>query len=533
MGCSLFFVAVGLAFIPQAGIQTDEALFAHGIYDTADLAHSISIFHHRFPLMLMSYIGALKSSLYTPIFSIWRPSAFSTRVPVILTGALTIWLFSLLLRRLSGNRAAIIGLALLCTDTSFLLATCFDWGPVVLQHLLAVSGILCIVCFHQDNKLRFLATGFFLFGLGIWDKALFLWLLGGMGVATLLVIPKQLRKHLTLQNLATAILAFAIGAFPLIRYNVRQKLETFRANAAWSADEVRIKTRVLTTTFSGQALFGYLVRDDTDGPPRPPAKPSDRLSVRISEWTGHPENGFLFYAFLASLALTIWLWSEQERTPILFFLTAGTIAWLQMLFGKNVGSSVHHVILIWPFPALIIATAFAAASRRLGRAGLPLVAAAVLIVVGSDAMVTNEYFARLVRNGAGESWTDAIYPLSDFLNRVRPPVIYLDDWGMFENLRLLNKGTLPLRVGSDPLSKAQLNTDDQQEVLRRLAEADAVFVGHPDGAEMFPGVNGKLRTIAEEAGYRQETIARIPDRNGRIIFEVVRFLRPAPAAGRT
>jgi 4-amino-4-deoxy-L-arabinose transferase-like glycosyltransferase len=521
-----------LAFIPQAGLQTDEALFAHGIYDTADIPHSISIFHHRIPLMLMSYIGALKSWLYTPIFHIWRPSAASVRIPAILAGGLTIWLFSLLLRRLSGNRAAVIGLALLCTDTSFLLTTCFDWGPVVLQHLLAVSGILCIVCFHQENKLRFLAAGFFLFGLGIWDKALFLWMLGGMGVATLLVLPKQLRKHLTLHNLAIAILAFAMGAFPLIRYNVRQKLETFRANAAWNANELRIKTRVLTTTFSGQVLFGYLVRDDTDGPPRQPATPQDWLSVRLSQWTGHPENGFLFYAFLASLALMVWLWFEPERTPILFFLTAGAIAWLQMLFGNNVGSSAHHVILIWPFPVLIIAMAFAEASRRLRRIGVPLVAATVLIVAGRDTMVTNEYFARLVRNGPGESWTEAIYPLSDYLSRVKPRVIYLDDWGMFENLRLLNKGTLPLRVGSDPLSKAQLNTDDRQEVLSRLAETDAVFVGHPDGAEMFPGVNAKLRAIAAETGYRQETVAQIPDRNGRIIFEVVRFVRPASDAGR-
>jgi len=522
-----------VAFIPQAGIQTDEALFAHGIYDTADLTHSIIIFHNRFPLMLMSYIGALKSWLYMPIFRVWRPSAASTRIPVILAGGLTIWLFSLLLRRLSGDRAAVIGLALLCTDTSFLLTTCFDWGPVVLQHLLAVSGILCIVCFHQQNKLRFLAAGFFLFGLGIWDKALFAWLLGGMGVATLLVLPSQLRKHFNLRNVATVLVAFAMGAFPLIRYNVRQNLATFRDNAAWNADEIRIKTRVLTTTFSGQALFGYLVRDNTDGPPRQPGTPIGRLSVRLSELTDHPENGFLFYAFLVSFALTVWLWFTPVRKPILFFLTAGAIAWLQMLFGKNVGGSVHHTILLWPFPALIIAIAFAEASRRLGRAGVPLVAAAVLIVAGRDMMVTNEYFARMVRNGPGESFSEAIYPLSDFLRRVKAPVIYLDDWGMFDNLRLLDKGTLPLRVGNDPLSKPQLDADDRQEVLRRLAEADALFVGHPDGAELFPGVNAKLRAMAAEAGYSQNRVAAIPDRNGRIIFEVLRFVRPASGAGPT
>jgi 4-amino-4-deoxy-L-arabinose transferase-like glycosyltransferase len=533
LAASLFFVVINLAFLHQVGIQTDEALFSHGIYDTSDLPPGFSIFHHHLPIMLMSYIGALKSWLYMPIFAVWKPSPTSVRLPVILAGALTIWLFSILLRRLFGGRAAVIGLALLCTDTSFLLTTCFDWGPVVLQHLLAVSAILCIVCFHQEDKLRFLAAGFFLFGLGLWDKALFAWLLAGMALAAVLFLPNQLRKHLTLTNLAVSSLAFGLGAFPLIRYNVNHKLETFRANAAWNADEIGIKTRVLTTTFSGSVLFGYLVRDDGDGPPRQPAKPIDWLSVHLSEVTGHPENGFLFYAFLASLALTIWLWFTPARKPVLFFLTAGVLAWLQMLFGKGVGGSAHHAILIWPLPAIIIAIALAEASRHLGRAGVPLIAAAVLIIAGRDLLVTNEYLARLVRNGPGEAWTDAIAPLSDLLSRVKASVIYLDDWGMFENLRLLDQGALPLRVGNDPLSKPELDADDKQEVLRRLGEANAVFVGHRDGAEMFAGVNAKLRAIAAEAGYRQETVAKIADRNGRIIFEVLRFVRVESSAGRT
>jgi hypothetical protein len=204
-----------------------------------------------------------------------------------------------------------------------------------------------------------------------------------------------------------------------------------------------------------------------------------------------------------------------------------------MLFGNGVGGSVHHVILLWPFPALIIGTVLAAVSRRLGRMGPFLVAAAVLVVAGRALLVTNEYFARLVRNGPGEIWSEAIYPLSHLLRRVNPPIVYLDDWGMFDNLRLLNRGALPLRVGDDPLSKPQLTAADRTEVLRRLAEPGAVFVGHPDGAELFPGVNAKLRKIAAEAGYRQEMMATIPDRNGRIIFEVIRFVRPAAAAGPT
>ena len=150
---------------------------------------------------------------------------------------------------------------------------------------------------------------------------------------------------------------------------------------------------------------------------------------------------------------------------------------------------------------------------------------AVVLVAGSGLLVTNEYFALLVRNGGGVEWTDAIYPLSDYLRRVKPTAIYIDDWGMLDVLRMLNRGKLPLRVGSDPLSKPQLDAEDKGVVLARISDPDAVFVGHSDSAELFTGVNAKLRAIAAEAGYRREMLAEISDRNGRAMFEVFRFRR--------
>src|SRR5437870_5302780 len=110
---SILFILIGLAFIPQAGIQNDEALFASGIYEQVGIAQGIQILGHRIPIMLNTYLGALKSWLYAPIFRFWRPSAYSLRVPVILAGGLTILLFGALLTRVAGRRAATVGIALL------------------------------------------------------------------------------------------------------------------------------------------------------------------------------------------------------------------------------------------------------------------------------------------------------------------------------------------------------------------------------------------------------------------------------------
>jgi hypothetical protein len=513
---SLFFILIGLAFIPQAGIQEDEAMFGSAIYHPAGIASSVAVFGRRIPLMEMTYLGCLKSWIYVPIFRFWMPSAASIRFPALVFGAVAIWLFGLLLRRIAGERAAAVGCILLATDSAFLMTDCFDWGPVVLQHLFLISGLLCLVRFHQDKQRRFLAAGLLLFGLGVWDKALFAWVLNGMAVATMIVFPRELWKHVTVRNVAIAILAFGVGAAPLIRYNVRERLVTFRSNAGIDASELPTKIHQVFSTLAGQALFGFIARNELEGGhPRTPQTALERISARISAIADRPENGFLGYALLTALLLFPWLWSTPARRPLAFSLIVMIVAWVQMLFGKGVGGSAHHVILLWPFPTLFIAVALAQISRRLGPAGKPLLAFVVVFLAGSSLLVTNEYFTRLVRNGPGEAWTDAVDPLSDFLKLANPRVIYLDDWGMFHNLVLLNRGTLPLN--NDP--------SDRRVVLARIAESDSVFVGHPNDIEIFKGVNAKLLALAEEAGYRREMLAEIPDRNGRPMFEVFRFRR--------
>jgi hypothetical protein len=521
---ALFFVVIGCAFIPQAGIQEDEALFGAAIYDQSGVESSVVLFGHRIPLMEMSYLGSLKSWIYAPIFRRWKPSAASIRFPALVFGGITIWLFWLLLQRIGGYRAATVGSVLLASDTSFLITTCFDWGPVVLQHLLLVCGVLCLVCFHQRGQRDFLAAGFLFFGLGVWDKALFAWILSGTAVATLVVFPKELWRHLSVRNLGVATLAFCLGAAPLIRYNIHEKLITFRANAAFDKSEVPGKVHQVVSTLAGHALFDYIVRNDlAGGHPRSPQTAVERVSVRTSRIAGGPENGFLGFALLAAFLLFPWLWSTAARRPMMFSLIAATVAWLQMLFAKGVGGSAHHVILLWPYPTLFIAVAFAETSRRLGPAGKPLLALVVLFLAGSSVLVTNEYLALLVRNGPGEVWTDAVFPLSDYLKRVKPAAIYADDWGMINILTLLNRGSMPLREGTDRLMKPQLDPEDRRMVLDRIAESESVFVAHPDDLELFKGVNTRLMAVAAEGGYRREILAEIPDRNGRLMFEVFRF----------
>ena len=112
----------------------------------------------------------------------------------------------------------------------YLITTCFDWGPVALQHLLVLGGMLLTLRFYQERQEAALAAAFFLFGLALWDKALALWMLSGLGIAVISTFPRQFFATLTKRRLATAVLAFGLGSLPLLVFNLNNHWDTFRGN---------------------------------------------------------------------------------------------------------------------------------------------------------------------------------------------------------------------------------------------------------------------------------------------------------------
>jgi 4-amino-4-deoxy-L-arabinose transferase-like glycosyltransferase len=526
IGSCILFFAAGRAFVPHLGVQTDEALFTAGIYQSSAAYYTVRLFHHDVPLMVQSYVGTLKSLIYAVLFHFFTPNPTSTRIPVLLTGILTVCLFFFLLRRISGTPAAVAGALLLATDSIFLLTTVFDWGPVALQHLLLVGGMLLLYRYYESRRLAFLTWGFFLFGLAMWDKALFAWSLSALAVACLIVFPRVLFRLFTWRSVAVAGVAFLAGASPLIRFNIARRGETFRSNMAGSHDSLANKFPMVLLTLRGEGLFGYLVREDNDG--ASPLPPGTRLA-RGAEWLsarfGHPRRNLMLPALGGALLLGPLLWRVRARAPrtLLFTAVFCLVAWLEMAANQGTGGSVHHVVLLWPFPQLIVAVAFGEAAQKFGRPGKAALVAMLIIVVSSNLLVTNEYYRMALRNGGGLSWSDAVTPLAGFLRGRYATQMLLIDWGMFDSLRLLDAGTLPLREGADPLAKASLDAADRAVVRDWLTTPFTLFVSHTDPNQMFPNVNSHLYEIAAANGMTRESLAVVRDRNGREIFQVFRF----------
>jgi hypothetical protein len=148
------------------------------------------------------------------------------------------------------------------------------------------------------------------------------------------------------------------------------------------------------------------------------------------------------------------------------------------------------------------------------------------VLMVSGLLVTNEYHFLMMRNGGSQNWTDAIFRLSEYMKRVTPSNVYCVDWGIMDSMRLLSRGELPLRVGTDPITKPAFDDEDREFLARTISGSGHVFINHTKEFEFFTGVNDKLVKYAADAGYRREVMAVIPDSHGRPVYEVYRFARP-------
>jgi hypothetical protein len=501
------FIALGCCFIPLAGIQNDEALFASPLYQSNEKGLWI-------PSMVMNYLGSLKAYLLWPVLSLFGANLWSVRLPMVLMGALSIFLFYNLTKSSGGRLAAVSGALLLATDPLFLLTHTFDWGPVALEILLMVTGCWALYHFGSRNGPKWqLAAGFFCFGLALWNKALFAWALTGLVAGALLVFWPEIRGAASRRNLAIAGAAFLFGAAPLLVYNLRHDLATFRENSSMDTAHLGSKWIQVASAVNGNSLFGYVVAQDSAARPKAPADAMGRAADWIHERFGtHRNSGFWYVLVGLLLAVPLWWRSRAARFSLVFFATG----WLMMALTRDAGGSAHHVILLWPFPILFAAAALARIRWKFIPIGI------TTGVICMNLLVLNQYRYQFARFGAGDTFTDALTPLAHSLKQHASDTIYITDWGMFDSINLLHQGRLTLRFMSGSLSADAPSEAERLDIERMLHDPKALIVLHVPEREVFPNIAVNLDRALEAAGYRKSMVQAIADSNGRAVFEVFR-----------
>jgi hypothetical protein len=516
LGTFLFY---GFLMLPMAGFEADEVMFAYDLgHPRAALAWFDYFGGHEAPYMLMSYLGALKTWLYAPLLAFLDATVWSIRTPVLLAAAVTIVLTGWLLRRISGWTSALIIICLLSTDIGFEVTAVFDWGPVVLQNLLLVVGLILIVHWHKNKRTILLFWAGLVFGLDVWNKALFLWNLSGMALALLVVALPDLVRLWRVKRAILFLLGFCLGAAPVIVFNIESSGTTISANAHSSLGEIDTKPAYLRRSLDGETALIPLIAVQGPGLDRirlpresTPLSRAARAAIFPSNWR--------FFSGLAVLFLGLIAAPSAERRWILFFLVSGAIGWFESALTHNAGTSIHHEVLFWIDWYCAIALGAACLARLRGKIAPWAVGALIVILTIRGIFTENAAYAGMISFGPNTPFTNADQALNNFLLQSGVKQAVVADWGIVNVIGLLSKDKIVLYDEEFQLNSGVFDRGR----FPSCVYPSCVVITHTPDRMMFPVAGKTLDESLRNCGLTKTNVSIIDDTHGLPVFSVFSF----------
>ncbi len=528
------FVVLGSLWISRPGLYYDEVLFVQAAHprDDVSIAYTMHFRGRPVALMIINYLGALKGWLYAPLLRLFPPSAALVRLPMLLAGAAALGFFYLFARRAFGSTAALAALALAATDPIYVFTARLDWGPVAIQRLCLAAGCFAVLRWWQKRRFRDLFGGFFAFGLGVFDKATFLWLLVALGLATALVFSRQVWRSLRSQALPLALAGFLLGSLPFLYYCWKCPGETFRPQLD-TPDKYAEKLRSAQYTLQGVGLIGWFSRDP-DLRPAPPDSALARFVYALSPRQPFVET-LLLPVGVATLLLLPGLPFHPWGRGMLFLLLFLVFAFAQMLPLQGAGSA-HHLALLLPFPHLFVAAGLTGVRARidswlprpwLRRAASLALALVITVVAAANLRALAHHYYRILAFGGAGGWTEAIYSLHQSLEQSRAEKIFLLDWGTMNQLRFLSRDRLPLVEAPQP----QGPEDPAPYLASWVSRPNVVFVRPAPGEPpVFPQVLVAFEKALRQQGREPRIVETVRDYRGRAVYEILKLgsAKPRP-----
>jgi hypothetical protein len=532
--CLGFFLLFGAAWISLPGPQQDELLHLPVLSPQwrSDALFSAKIAHRYFPLMIMSYVGALKGWLLWLWFRVVPQGMPGYRAFGVAAGLGTLLLTFWFVRRWWASAVALLTTALTASDPTFIHTIRLDFGPVALAHLFKMGGLCLLVRWLDTRSRRALAAGMFLFGLGIWDKANFIWFLAGLGGTVVLLFPRQTFDRLRgdLPAVALGLAAFLVGTSPFIAYNLKRSGETWRERGRL---EVRwFKLLQAQGTFDGAFMLALAGEDNLDL--SPPAH--DLPLPGLANWmyrAGRLRRTIQLPLVALSLALLpLNLWIGRPRA-LLFPLLLALLTYAAMFVSFDGGSSAHHVIMLQPFVLLFVAASLWTPVERWPHfapraAALAVVAAALVVNFSVNARLLAVY----TRTGGTLAFSDAMYRLVPYLGQHPERNLYALDWGFSKPVMFLG-ARWNLNVDDWFFALTDTQNADYPEQLKHLAERmrdpHSVFLLHSPQRTLVPLAAQTFFDLADH-GIPMRQVAFFEERTGQMVYEVYQSAAGAPAA---
>ncbi|HEX9921723.1 MAG TPA: glycosyltransferase family 39 protein [Anaerolineae bacterium] len=469
----IIYMGLSLYQINLPGLHYDEAFEAvpavqllQGQPVTAFRDSGLSVGGQRYPYMTQDYIGALNIYAVLPFVLVFGSTPAALRIMSILLGTLTLGLTYMLVKTLTANSLTSLAAALLlAVDPTFVF---WNRQGIFVTAITAPIGLSVAYCWlrrWQTGSKRWAFGGAFLFGLGLYAKLLFLWLILAMvGAVMMLNLPWLLKQRHNLikpglsrkGDFAGAILAFLLGCWPLIAYNVQTggTFASITQNAATSYYGVnnlafgtnlverlrqfivllngshlwylgKIISNPLPALAFGLVLIGLIligfISTRNNGPDDPQP---DSFSTPLLKMVLFPflVIGFVIVASIGTVsALWITHFALLMPWPVLA-LTTGT--WFILTEGPNLS-------LLAPSPKR--RQACLNIVRYVSWVGLGL-----LVVTNLNSVIG--YHRALSVSGGLGAHSDAVYDLTEWLTANAPGPVVTMDWGLSAPITYLTNG---------------------------------------------------------------------------------------------
>jgi hypothetical protein len=184
---------------------------------------------------------------------------------------------------------------------------------------------------------------------------------------------------------------------------------------------------------------------------------------------------------------------EAAKDTTFLLVLSVSMAALLTLTPQAVGP--HHIILLWPVPALLAVSLVAAAGRiprpRIRRGAVATLVLALACSIATQVRAAGEY-RQGIQGGRelSQIWTPEIYPLARAVDRVGPTVdsIVVVDWGIGNQLLALGNSDVRRRLADVWPAFASEDRVAVDGVKRaRLMGHRAIVVVHGVGREIMAG----------------------------------------------
>lgn len=477
---------------------------------------TVTLMGREMPLMLLTYLGSLKSMIYVPVFILFGDSLPVIRGLPIALGFLVIVVSYFFFRDAFNRPTAIVTTVLLISDPGFVFFVGRDFGPPALALLLKMAGLLFFLKWWRAGKQPLLILGSFLWGLALFHKADFLWVLTAVGVAALLFYGKNIRARMTMKMALASLAVFFLGAAPFLLLNILTGGATF--SRLFEQSSVGNQDPLLLSSLWLRCTQFVSILNGTE---------TFKLFLGTTPELNYLQRvmlpGLVIFSFFLLPVLCMFNKIEFSRRRALFFFTVTAIVFVQTAKTAHGSFGGWHLLGIYPFAQASAAVALVSVIQkfkpRSARVAKGFLAGFLIAAFLAGGLTMQQTQAAIERTGGSGYWSDAIYELDTFLESQQKPIVAVD-WGFTNSLIVLSKGKLKITR----LYKEFYTNPVNEATVEPFIDPSNLYLCYSIEFECFRGTNQAFIQAAMNKGFKAYIQKTFIQRDGREVYRLYALL---------